>query len=266
MITRSDGKQFFVFDCHTHTGEGALIAQFLQQKERQFLIRDLVLKMDENGVDKAITFPVSNPHTDYARDNQRILKDSKDYPDRIVPFVRINPHYEETVKSDIRKYFELGAKGIKLHPMRDGYYPVNDKVLAYPIFEAASEFNPVVLVHAGECPVNSPCLIGDVAMDFPNIKFIIGHCGYLEYFREAIVFGKRLDNVYLDITELWPPDLARIAVRQIGKEKVLWGTDSPYIPAKAEINKLLDFCGLTDDEIEHVFGKNTARMLDIPAK
>lgn len=266
MITRNDGKRFFTFDCHNHTGEGALIEQFLQNGQREFWIKDLIANMDKFGCDMSVTFPVGNPHSDYYTHNVRVLEDAKAYPDRIVPFIRLNPLYEDTVCDHVDEFFAKGAKGIKLHPQREGFYPADDQVVAYRMYEASEKYEATYLIHSGEVWVNTPALIAEAARNFPKCKFIIGHCGHQEYIREAWNAGRDLDNVFLDITELYPPSLVRVSVNKVGKEKVLWGTDQPYIPLGAEIDKLLYWSGLTDDEIECVFGKNLARILDMPIK
>ncbi len=265
MIERADGARFFVFDCHVHLGENSLMARF-GLGTRGYLAEHVLKKMDEVGVDRIIAFPVANPHTDYSVDNMRIIKWSQEFPDRIVPFVRLQPHFEEQAVADVGRYAALGARGLKFHPRIDGGYNLNDPLLVRPIIDEAAKHNLVVLFHTGETYNSTAGLLADLAMDYPKVKFICGHMGMLDSFHEAVAFARRLDNMWLDTTDMWPPSLVKLAVKRVGADKVVWGSDTPYIPVEAEIDKVMKHSGLGDDEIRKIMGENIARILGVPAK
>lgn len=262
MIQRANGSRVFVFDCHVHLGENSLMARF-GLGMRGFLAEDVLKKMDAVGVDKIVAFPVANPHTDYAIDNMRIVKWGQEYPDRIIPFVRLQPHFEEQAVADVARYAALGARGLKFHPRIDGGYNLNDPLLVRPIIDEARKHKLVVLFHTGETYNNTAGLLADLAMDYPTVTFICGHMGMGDSFYEGVAFARRLDNMYLDTTDMWPPSLIKLAVHRVGAEKVVWGSDTPYIPVEAEIDKLMKHAGLADGEIRKIMGENTARILGI---
>jgi predicted TIM-barrel fold metal-dependent hydrolase len=129
--------------------------------------------------------------------------------------------------------------------------------------EEANRFGLVVLFHAGEAWTTLPCLVWDLAVDYQNVKFIIGHSGQYGFDTEAWAVARRTDNIWLDTTELWTPQRIRTMVDLVGKERVLFGTDSPYINVAAELEKVLRFSALNDDELEAILASNLAALLDI---
>lgn len=278
MFVREDGARFFVADCHAHLGTNSLMKRFgaadfpqpgirdpKSLAERGFLGEDAVYLMDSVGIDMACAFPVANPHTDYSHDNGRIMQWAKDYPDRIVPFMRVNPNFgPEASVETVQKYAAMGAKGIKFHPKWDGGYETNDPEIVYPAVEEAGKHGLTCLFHTGEVWNASPALLGYMARDFPHVNFICGHMGTADGFHEAIGAAKQLENYFLDTTELWPPTVIAKAVRYAGADRVLFGSDMPYIPAAAELDKITRHSGLNDDDLRLVLGENLARLVDFP--
>lgn len=260
MITTSDGRKLFVLDCHAHVGQNSLMRRFSGGTREKYSAEEAVENGAKLGIDAMIAFPVSNPHTDYSTDNQRVLKWAEEFPNEVIPFIRLQPHFEDQAVSDVHRYAADGARGIKLHPRLDGGYVANDDMLVRPIVEAAIENDMVMLFHTGETWNASAGLLGDLATSYPEGKFICGHMGMLDTHHDAVAYARRLDNFWLDTTDFWPPSLITKAVRELGPEKVVFGTDTPYIPAHAEINKMMAGCDLTDDELEPIMGGNLAKV------
>ena len=58
-------------------------------------------------------------------------------------------------------------------------------------------------------------------------------------------------------------DILREAVRVLGSERVVFGTDWPYKPSNIEVDKIYEL-GLTDSQLEDVFYRNAERLWDTP--
>jgi predicted TIM-barrel fold metal-dependent hydrolase len=261
MLIDKQGNTYFVFDDHTHMGS----RPNLQLGSRGLDADRMVASMDENGVDMVVAFPMANPHTDYREQNEQMLSFNKQYPDRIIPFARIQPFFKEKAVADIHEFASRGARGLKFHPFMDGgANPVNNPELMFPLMEAAGEEKLTVLIHSGEVWNSAPALIGDLAENFPNVQFIIGHSGLWEFYRQSIIVARRSPNVFLDVAEITPPNVVQTLVREVGAERVLYGSDHPFIPFGFEIGKVAKYAGLTPDEIRQVLGENLARLLGIP--
>jgi predicted TIM-barrel fold metal-dependent hydrolase len=264
MLRDSSGNSFFVFDAHTHIGRRTTPS--LLRRDEDFDGSDMVASMDANGVDMVVAFPRMNPHTDYSEPNRRVLEFAREHPSRIVPYVRINPYYGEEATKQLHECAEQGARGLKLHPFMDfGSVPVNSRDLVFPLIEVAADHGLVVTIHSGEAWNCTPALIGDLAEQFPSVRFVVAHSGLWELHQEAIVTARRVPNLYLDTAEVAPPGVVANLVRGAGVDKVLYGSDHPMIPLGWELRKVAQYAGLSVEETRAVLGGNLLRILDLPA-
>ncbi len=260
MLVDDRGNEYFVFDCHTHLGS----RPNANLGHRSFDVDQMVADMDACGVDMVVGFPMANPHTDYRDQNQRLLAFMQRYPDRIVAFARIQPFFGAKAAADVREYAARGVKGLKLHPFMDfGGNPINNRDLIFPVIEAASPSRMTVLIHSGESWNSSPALIGDLAQHFPDVTFIIGHSGLWEFHQQAIEVARRVPNVFLDTAETAPPGVIHSLVHGTSADRVLYGSDHPFIPFGFEIGKVAKYAGLTPAELRPVLGENLARLLGV---
>jgi predicted TIM-barrel fold metal-dependent hydrolase len=253
-----------VIDVHAHVGESQLVAKTTDLATGVFGPDAALEYMDKSGVDMACFFPTSNPISDYSKASMALCEASRENPDRVIAFGRINPNYGvEHNKALIRDLSQAGARGLKFHPLLDGAYPINDRKLVRPLMETIAECELAVISHCGEVWTATPALLADLAMDFPTIPFIAGHMGLYGFHHEAFAFGRRLDNLYLDTTEFYPAWWISEAARIVGPEKILWGSDIPYLPYGQEQDKITKWAGLEPAQMRLIFGQNLARILNL---
>lgn len=261
MLIDAPGNEYRVFDTHTHSGERRPVSSLLYT-DHDFDGPALVRNMDSGGVDKAVTFPRLNAHTDYREQNLRILEWAREYPAKLVPFVRIHPFHQESAPAHIAEYSGMGAKGLKIHPHMDGGgIAVNSAPLMFPLMEAAREHGLTVLIHSGGSWNCSPALIADLASHFPEVPVIIGHSGGYEGYQEAIVAAKNTPNVFLDTAGVAAPGFVTNLVKGAGADRVVYGSDHPMFPFGLELRKLVQYAGLTSKENAMILGENLARIL-----
>ena len=264
MHTTSDGDRCFVFDCHTHLGEAAVFASY--NLPTCFTPDDMVRLMDRHGVEAVCAFPPVEYGSDYEEVNTFNLREATaKHRGRIFPFVRLNPNIRQDPAASLSRSASMGAIGLKLHPLADGGYAVNDRSLVYPILEEARRAGlRVVLVHSGGHWGSTPALIADVALDFKDLHFIVGHSGYQALHHEAIAFARRVENLWLDTAGMEFPFLVTRLVREVGKDRVLYGSDAPFGSFALEIAKVAEHAGLTAPEARAVLGENLRRLLGLP--
>ncbi len=125
----------------------------------------------------------------------------------------------------------------------------------------------------------NPIIIHDVAKGFPDIPFIIPHfgCGYPT---ELLQLMWACDNIYADTSgsnewvrwmmpEMDLKDLFAKFIQTAGAERILFGTDSGWFPRGFAISyfedqlKICRRLNIPDADIEKIFGKNAARLLQI---
>lgn len=264
MYAAADGERYYVFDCHTHLGASPVFATY--GLPTRFTPDDMAGLMARHGVDAVCGFPPVEHGSDYAETNAfNLRKARRQHGGRIHALVRVNPLRPGQVS--LRDYVGLGAVGLKLHPRADGGYVVNDRRLVYPVLEEARAAGcRVVLVHSGGHPGSTPALIADAALDFKDLHFIVGHSGYEAGLAEAIAFGRRVENLWLDTAGLEFPFLVTRLVREVGRDRVLYGSDAPFGAFPLEIAKIAEHAALTRDEIRAVLGENLRRLLALPPR
>lgn len=265
MITLPNGEQVFVADVHAHVGSSQLVAKTSDITSGHFGPAAAVEFMDAAGVDMACFFPTSNPTSDYSEASMTLAEAAREFPDRVIPFGRINPNYGVAHnKALINDLADAGVRGLKFHPLLDGAYPINDRKLVKPLMETIAERELAVISHCGEVWTATPALVADLAMDFPTINFIVGHMGLYGFHHEAFAFGHRLDNLYLDTTEFFPAWWIAEAVRIVGAHKIVWGSDIPYLPYGQELDKITKWSGVAVEDMPAILGGNLARILNLP--
>jgi predicted TIM-barrel fold metal-dependent hydrolase len=261
MIIDRAGQAHFVLDQHVHLG---LRPSRSTTASGSYLPDELLANMDANGVDMVVAFPKANPHTDYRVENERMLAAMEAYPTRIVAFARINPYFGARAADDIREYAARGARGIKLHPLRDfSGNRVNDPDLMHPLIQAAQDANLLVLIHSGNSWNAAPSLIADLARSFPKTNFVMAHSAGFEGHQEAIAVARYQDNLYVDTASNGYPDITTNVVKALGPERVLYGSDHPTLPFGFELGKIFKYTPLTSEQLDLVLGKNLARLLRI---
>jgi len=216
--------------------------------------RDLLGRMDKDGVDMAVCF--SQP---VVWDNAYVLTKAKEHPDRIIAFAGINP-WRQTAPEDLLKCLDSGARGVKLHPVRDAY-SLADKRLVDPIFTVCAQRKVPILCH-GLCEwSNTPWQFSEMARRFPEVTLIMAHGGHLWLREDAIEVVKRHSNLYVESSLMYSGYIRRY-VREISAERVMMGTDSPVDEFRVEMKKI-EMAVDDQRERELVMGGNIARLLGL---
>src|SRR5690242_13116671 len=112
MVT--DRFEFDVIDAQAHIGRLPGHVQY------GFTAKDLVGRLDAEGVRFALTSSASSSTVSQSYGTREILAAAEQYPDRIGTLVWINP-YDPSWESDADYAADHGALGIKLHPKLDTY-------------------------------------------------------------------------------------------------------------------------------------------------
>ncbi len=218
---------------------------------------ELVAKLDAAAVDKAVIFPFVEGHVD----NNVIADAAGQFPDRLIPFCNVNPWHGEAAVEELRRCVEdLGFKGVKLHPTLQGYR-LGDHKLVDPIFSAARDLGIVVTSHGASDLYNNPGEFAEMGRAFPTVPLLMVHMGMFWSTEHAIEVAAAHANVYLDTSRAPIAEIAQ-AVQRIGPEKVIWGTDSPFVDYTGEFEKMVR---TTPDREswELVVGGNVGRLLGI---
>lgn len=247
-----------VFDCHTHMGKMVWGGIWGMKGVNYWGAEQALQVMDRNDVDKAIVCATTT--TSFKAMNDSVNEEIKKAEGRLIGFVRVNPNEGETVLEEIdMRVKSQGWKGIKLHPTLSAFPLVDTRT--FPVFEKAKELKVPILVHTGSEIFTSPAQVALAAEIYPEVTIIMAHMGSPWLVKQSILVAKRRDNVVIDTSVQPNPILIREAVKTIGAERVLFGSDLPFQDQYLELKKL-ERADLTEDELRWVRGDAIAKILE----
>jgi uncharacterized protein len=151
--------------------------------------------------------------------------------------------------------------GIKIHPEEHGYR-ITDH--GRTVFEFAAKRRAVLITHSGE-PNSLPADFVPFANDFPEVILILAHlgCGHDGDPTHQIraVRACTNGNVYVDTSSATNimPGLLELAVREIGSDRILYGTDSPLYFAPMQRARI-DSAEIRDVHKKKILYENAERL------
>jgi len=180
---------------------------------------------------------------------------------------------EEMVKEVESKVKELGARGMKMHPMGNSFDPCDKKL--WPVYSKAQELGIPILFHTGghseyENKYGRPKEFEEVARSFPDLRVVLGHMGKGAY-PESVEMAKKYDNFFFDTSTCFyeagisGAEVARNVfeiIREIGTDRILFGTDWPWYDPLIDINHI-DKMELADEEKAGILGLNARRVYNL---
>jgi predicted TIM-barrel fold metal-dependent hydrolase len=190
-------------------------------------VSDLFTHMDDNSINQTIIIA----HPPYIPN--KFVIELANHNKKIIPIVNL-PYNSPTAETDFINYLKLGAKGLKIHAAADG--GETESAHYSKLLQIANEHKLPVIIHTG-CihvgPLYKDPTMGhaehfDVWFDrYPNCKFILAHMNY-HHPDIAIQLCKQYPNVFLETS--WQPKNKIInAIKEVGAEKVLFGSDWPIM-------------------------------------
>jgi len=237
-----------IIDSHCHAGKGdgltgpwdtdAPLGAYLRRAAR-------------TGIARTVLFAAFS--SDYRAANAGVGRIVLRHPDRFYGYAMVNAARDagrigamvgEAVTS-------WGACGIKIHR--------HDARISREVCEVARSFAlPVLYDVMGEAfPMEL------VAAEYPDVAFVIPHLGSFaddwRAQRTVIDLMARHPNVYTDTSGVRRFDLLAEAVRRAGPQKMLFGTDGPWLHPGVELSKV-HVLGLPPALKNLVLGANWLRL------
>ena len=214
------------------------------------------------------------------------------HPDRFSGVYMTNPTLPAADIKLEAAFREDGVRGIFLFPSMHRY-SLHDSHVRSLVQVVAGHPGAFVYVHCGALTIgfrkklalpcrfdtrcSNPIDLQLLATDFPRVNFVIPHFGS-GYFREALMLAHLCPNVYLDTSSsnswmawqpgnLTLPDIFRQALRVVGPQRLLFGSDSSFFP-RGWVGKIFDDqlralaeIGADAETARAVFGGNLMRLL-----
>lgn len=236
-----------IIDSHTHLGDFPLFNVKLSADE-------MIRIMNECHVQNSVVSALPNELT---------LNAVKQYPDRLVGLVWVNPHEgDKATKLIDEAITKWGFRGIKMHPLIDAYLP--DQEIVHPIMDQAHRYRIPVLFHCGHPPWSLPWHFKNLADVYPDIAIILGHMGHghIVYINGAIEVAKKNENIFLETSAMPMHSKIKEAVVEAGESRVMYGSDMPFGHPAFEIKKV-QVAGLTETQLKSVLEQNARKIFHL---
>jgi uncharacterized protein len=180
----------------------------------------------------------------------------------------LNPHLHAPIAAELARQVELGAVGLKIHPVHGGFAP--DDMALYPAYVICEELGLPVVFHTGTSvfpgasnSYASPELIEPVARDFPDLTIVLAHGGRQWWYEEAADQALARPNTWIEISGL-PPSKISAYFKQsdlsLLATKFIFGSDWPGVPGVRANALGIASLGLPRDTLERVFYLNASSV------
>jgi predicted TIM-barrel fold metal-dependent hydrolase len=233
-----------IIDSHMHVGEFPLFNVSLDRD-------GLVALMREHAIGTGLVFHPDNT----------LVREVIGGTRGVYGLVWANPRMPGSVAETRRLLDEPGSKfrGVKLHPLLDGYHP--DDPAVHPIIELLVERRLPALIHCGHPIFTLPWSIEELVIRYPMARIILGHMGHgnIIYINGAIDVATRHPNVYLETSGMPMHTKIAEAMRRVGPDKVLFGSDAPFHEIGVEVRKV-QVSGLSDEDVTRVLERNARKL------
>lgn len=241
-----------IIDFHTHVDEAPAFG-WIDPPEK------IVALLDEAGIDHAVAmtyvdYPGLDPNA-----IDCLAEACSRFPDRLVPFARLNPNHRAEAMGALRRSIEeLGYRGLKLHPTSTLAHPAGEPTI--DLLRACGEYGVPALFHCGDDPYTTPQAIALAAELAPDTAIVMGHMGGYFHVDDAIGETERHPNLYLETSAMPYPTKIAEAVARVGAERIVFGSDGPGCNPALEVDKirLLD---LGEEVEERILFRNAAELL-----
>lgn len=261
-----------IINCHSHLGYAFLINPHERTTLHAPLGEDFVRVMDEHGMDKTCTSCIhyrgvpGHPYDpDYSEANRQVAQEAGKFPDRLIPFFRVNPNFTDRIVDQMKRGYEVyGMKGLgEMNPLSD-HYQVNDLRLMEPVMRYCADFKWPIHFHAGYVPTCQPALYAPLAEAFPEVPLILGHIGY-RYVEDCIALAQRYDNIFIEPAGNGTSQAIRQLIDNLPASKILYGDDLPFSIPTDILNKFRYQPGVSEEDKALMLGGNMARLLGLPS-
>ncbi len=238
-----------IIDCHCHAGKGdGLTGPW----DTDAPLRDFMQWATEAGIQQVNLF--SAFHSDYAVANANVAKIVGQNPEKLYGFAFVHAARDAgRIKTMVGKAInDYGFCGIKAHRY--------DARISREICDVARLFRiPVLYDVVGEISV-----VELLATQYPDVNFIIPHLGsFSDDWRSQnglIDFLVRYKNIYTDTSGVRRFDILKKALDRAGSQKVLFGSDGPWLHPGVELSKIFAL-NLSEKENQQILSGNFLKLI-----
>jgi predicted TIM-barrel fold metal-dependent hydrolase len=268
-----------LIDCHVHLNNYYEAAEGETPRPTEANVERLFEEMALHGVDHSIVLTSYKVNVDRPSVEHVLEILASDPRATVVEGLRWRGdsrsdlfHMEERIRDGL-------VKGIKLYPGYD-HYAINDPSLE-TVFRIAAKYDVPVMIHCGDTYERTakvrmahPLLVDDVAVDYPDVRFVICHLGN-PWFQDTAEVLYKNDNVFADISGLilgnFTYDFERYLVMRVKDmiaymgepgRQLMYGSDWPLVDMGPYV-KFLESLDFEGEAWENIAWRTAATLFKI---
>lgn len=246
-----------IIDAHAHVSltEYGNTEKYLETLREAGIDRGIVVPGGMVDVRRMTAYITGDPPDSLVPDNAYVEQSVQAHPEQLNGFVCIDPHHPQAVET-LEQAVRKGFRGLKLSPLTHQFSFTSKAVAA--LATLCGEKGIPLYTHVLYSPGASTAKFVELARQFPKTTFILGHMGFGPADPTAVE-GAMLDNFYLETST---GNFLHIqeAVRKVGAEKVIFGSEYPLSHPVVEMQKILQL-KISDDDREKILGGTIKQLL-----
>ena len=242
LLSRYKGR---IIDAHAHLGP--------DQRFLMWATPETVLKVyDRYGIRAGLFSSTISLLAGAGEGNKRVLEAAGAHPGRILPLYSLNPLEPGCVEELERS---AGSYvGVKFHP--DYFHVQPSHPLSLKALERVAELGLPLMLHSYDGCAEAE----KVALALPELRVVAYHMGGLRW-RECLERLSALENALVEVSSsVAEPGMVAAAVEELGSERVLFGSDVPYLDPAVSLGKVLE-ADLSERDLENVLWRNAERLI-----
>ncbi len=230
----------------------------------------LIMDMDANHIQSSVVQQINPANKNCADVMDRIVKSN----DRLYTFGSIHP-FDDDIAAKINNYMKMNIKGWKLNPHIWGVPIDCDESIALlkelaktklPIMSCSGTGLPKEMLNSAvpakktkkEVMTQHLRKFEKVLDCIPDTTFILAHSGCFD-FEYIIDIMKKYPNTYTDIS-VQPAANIKKLIGEIGSERILFGTDYPFVTQAFSILSVLRATEIEQERV-NIFSDNAKKLL-----
>jgi predicted TIM-barrel fold metal-dependent hydrolase len=247
-----------IVDAHTHLGKWPFPVYEVSPEE-------MVATMRRQDIGRAIVSSALAITHDLNAGNRALAGEVARHPE-LFGYVAVAINDLEQSRQQLDEYLRnpkfVGVK-VEVHPI----YCLQ-KLSSYDgqaLMRVVAEYGKPVLVHTHTSPLESPWNVVPIARAHPHVPIIMAHMGGDAWW-EGIAAAREAANLYIDpCGTCIDSDKVGVAVRELGAEKIVFGSDYALFEPAYTLGMLED-ADLSAEQRELIMHGNAERLFGLPTE
>jgi uncharacterized protein len=234
---------------------------------------ELIRIMDNCEIGKSVALNVNwLDHDTCVRTNDYIIEAMHKYPQRIIPFISVQPQTGDLALKELERCIKLGARGVGEARLDMPCFSQADEKVLDQVFDIIVKNGLIFLVHSSE-PVGheypgkgggTPDILYKFITRYPLLKMVCAHMGGgLPFYALMPEVKEALKYVFFDIAAtpfLYKAEILKHFVEIMGGDKLLFGSDFPLMSPEMVLN-YLKLADIDNQNTEKILSTNAFRLL-----